>query len=274
MNNIVIVSKENCAFAYGAGVEIGKVGNRPSHANLLVLNEVMKQIPTTLVEDNFRIFLMNINSSIQSGYAKYYVKTGKYLNGNPIQPDELELMKDHYKLYAEGERFMNLTYGATDFIPKMKEEFELKKLRTEAYKKLDAFIKANANKVGAGNVTTVVNDPDKELRETLDAQIKEALMSKDMETAKMLMDMRKTLKDPQVVTTATGSQQGYQPAPEFDIDDSQSLDDMKPARPSNTNLDTMQADNSEEDNDDPIEFEPVGKGQVPDWDTNKSESQA
>lgn len=267
MNNIVIVSKENCAFAYGAGVEIGKVGNRPSHANLLVLNEVMKQIPTTLVEENYRIFLMDINSSIQSGYAKYYVKTGKYLNGNPLQPDELELMKEHFKLYAEGERFMNLTYGATGFIPKMKEEFELKKQRTEAYKKLDAFIKANANKVGAGNVTTVVNDPDKELRETLDAQIKEALQSKDMETAKMLMEMRKDLRAPEVVTNATGSQKGYQPAPEFDIDDSTSLDDIKSNRPSATNNETDETDENEE----PIEFEPV-KGNQPNWDANESQA--
>lgn len=256
MKNIVLVSKGNFATGYGDGIEVSKIGTSGAHANLLVLNEIMEKIPTDLSMESYRIFLMELNNYIQTGYAKEYVKTGKFLNGNPIPEDVLAEIKKHYKLYGEGERFMNVNYGSTGYIAKAKDA-EPKRIKELAYKKLDAFI---ANNKSAGTTATqVVNDPDKELREMFDAQIKEAMVNKDMATVKDLMEMRKSLREPEVVgvqSSAPVSQS--QLVPEFDVNNGKDLDELEV---------NNQVNEEDQEEDGVIEFEKV-KTNKPDWDSN------
>lgn len=263
MKNIVLVSKGNFATGYGEGIEVSKIGTSGAHANLLVLNEIMEKIPTDLSIDNYRIFLMDLNNYIQSGYAKEYVKTGKFLNGNAIPEDVLAEIKKHYKLYGEGERYMNVNYGSTAYIAKGKDT-QAKELKTIAYKKLDEFI-ANNKSAGTTTTTQIVNDPDKALREKFDEQITKAMEAGNMEMLTQLMEMRKSLREPEVVgvqTSAPVNQSAL--TPEFDVNEGKDLNDLN-------GVDT----NHEEDDDDgAIEFEPAKSNKIEDWDSTSTQQQA
>lgn len=258
MKNIVLVSKGNFATGYGDGINVSKIGTSGAHANLLVLNEIMEKIPTDLSIESYRIFLMDLNNYIQTGYAKEYVKTGKFLNGNVIPEDVLAEIKKHYTLYGEGQRFMNVTYGSTGYIAKSKDT-EPKRVKELAYKELDKFI---ANNKSAGTTTTqVVNDPDKALREKFDEQITKAMESGNMEMLTQLMEMRKSLREPEVVSVgAPAPVSQAQLSPEFDLNNGKDLDE----------LNHTESDN-EEENDAPIEFTKVDKNN-PSWDTNEQQA--
>lgn len=257
MKNIVLVSKGNFATGYGDDINVSKIGTSGAHANLLVLNEIMEKIPTDLSMESYRIFLMDLNNYIQTGYAKEYVKTGKFLNGNVIPEDVLAEMKKHYKLYGEGERYMNVNYGATGYIAKSKDT-EPKRVKELAYKALDKFIAEN--KSAGTTATQVVSDPDKELREMFDVQIKEAMANKDMASVKDLMEMRKSLREPSVVSVQSASPVSHaQLNPEFDVNNGKDLDDLDVPT------------NDTDETDEPIVFEKVDKNK-PDWDSNGAQA--
>lgn len=253
MKNIVLVSKGNFATGYGDDISVSKIGTSGAHANLLVLNEIMEKIPTEISMESYRIFLMDLTNYIQTGYAKEYVKTGKFLNGNVIPEDVLAEMKKHYTLYGDGERFMNVNYGATGYIAKSKDP-EPKRIKEIAYKELDKFIASN--KSTGTQTTQIVNDPDKTLREKFDEQITKAMEAGNMEMLSQLMEMRSNLRNPEVVGVgAPAPVSQAQLNPEFDINNGKDLDDI----------------DAHEDDDAPIEFSKVN-GNKPDWDKQQQEA--
>lgn len=253
MKEIVIVSKGNNAVAYGEGVEIRKTSTTGVSANLLALNEVLKTVVPTEAGETHRIFLMDLVQGINSGYAIDYVKSGKQMNGNPLNPEDLAGYKEFYELYAQ--RVLNLRFNLVSFIPKMKNNEDLKALRSKAYAILDSMPTANT----VAPVQTII-DPDKNLREALDKAMQKAIDDGDFEKYDSIKARRDALQAPTAVTTT--AQASSTTTPKFDLDD---IDFSVGS--ANTTESTGTATDTDTD-DAPIVFENASSN-TPTWDSTQ-----
>ncbi|MGL4878021.1 hypothetical protein [Paraclostridium dentum] len=240
MKNVMIVSKQGNALALGNGIEgkIAKSATGTFMSNLLVLKEVLTAIPTEPSE-TVNIFIMDTVQGLVNGAAVEYVKSGKTVSGNALSAEEISAFKEIYQLYAE--RILNVRFSLVRYIKK--DDTALQTLKVNAYNELDKFMAST----GTGTTTTIVNDPDKGMRETLDAQIKEALVNKDIAFAKELMSMRKELREPEVVTTSTAP--ASRQTPKFEASDKETdLDDEIENAMNGT-------DATKDENEEPLTFE-------------------
>lgn len=256
MKEIVIVSKGNNAVAYGAGVEIRKTGATGVSANLLALNEVLKTVVPTEAGETHRIFLMDLVQGINSGYAIDYVKTGKQMNGEPLNENDLAGYKEFYELYKD--RLLNVRFNLASYIPKMRDNKALVELRSKAYAILNSMPVANV----APQVQATVLDPDKELRETLTQLMTDALKNKDMALYKELKAERDALKAPEVVgAVAPQTTQSSAPAPSFDLTEG-SIDDL------DFTVNTTELATDKDETSGPIEFDLDSS--KPTWDATQA----
>lgn len=198
MKNVIIVVKDGCSVGYGKDINVSQKSNDGNNivASLKVLNKIMEEIPKEASETLY-IYLPDLLKGIMSGYAIEYVKTGKQMDNKEISADILEQYKLFYKLY--GERILNVRFNIASFIPKMRiGKEEMMALRNKAYTELN---KAT-NTLGANtinNQASQILDPDKEIREMFDEQIKKALSSGNMELYVTLKAERDKLQQPSVV---------------------------------------------------------------------------
>lgn len=198
MKNIIIVSKGNTAVAVGDNNQatVTKTEAGAFLANLEVIKEVMMSIPVEPSE-TVHIYLPDLVQGIVSGAAVDYVKTGKTASGNALNESEIEGFKEFYKLYAE--RILNVRFSQFKYIAK--DNAELQSLRKRAWDTL------NTTAVSQTITSTQTIDPDKAIREALDAQIVKALSEGNMEMFAILKAERDKLKQPEIVavqTTTTG----------------------------------------------------------------------
>ena len=193
--------------------------SREENANAdLYGDEVLKTVVPTEAGETHRIFLMDLVQGINSGYAIDYVKTGKQMNGTPLNPEDLAGYKEFYELYKD--RLLNVRFNLASYIPKMRDNKALVELRSKAYAILNSMPVANV----APQVQATVLDPDKELRETLTQLMTDALKNKDMALYKELKAERDALKAPEVVG-AVAPQTTQSSAPSFDLTEG-SIDDL------------------------------------------------
>lgn len=253
MKEILIVSKGNQAIAYGQGIEIKKTSTTGVSANLEVLNEVLTAHVPTESSETVRIHLMNLIQGVSSGWAIDYVKTGKKVDGTDIATEDRANYTKFYELYKE--RLLNVRFNMVEFIPKMKDADEIKAMRSKAYAILNTYVaQAPANVVIQTRTETV--DPDKELRETFNKLMTDALKAGDMDTYKALKAERDLLKQPEIVTVSGGAPQSN---PKFDtVEDAGSIDD----------IDKALKDLKKSEIDKPIVFD--NKEQDPNWDKTEN----
>ena len=192
MKNVMIVARQGNAVAFGEGVKICKTSTGVFLPSLEALKEVLMSIPTDPCE-TVNIHIMDTIQGLMSGTAVEYVKTGKTLSGTALTAEEVESFKEIYKLYAE--RILNVRFSLVKYI--RKDDTANQNLKKQAYDELASYEKT----AGVSRGTAVTVDPDKELREMFDAQIKEAMLNKDMALVKDLMEMRKALREPEVVSS-------------------------------------------------------------------------
>lgn len=190
MKNIIIVSKQNTAVAVGDNLQAPVTKSCASAfvANLTVVNEILASIPTTPCE-TVHIYVPDLIQGIVSGSAVEYVKTGKTGSGNTLGEEELAGFKEFYKLYAE--RILNVRFSQFKYIAK--DNAELQALKSKAWNIL------NSTSVNT-TVSTQTVDPDKAIREAIDAQIIKALAEGNIEMFTILKAERDKLKQPEVVT--------------------------------------------------------------------------
>lgn len=194
MKNVMIVARQGNAVAFGEGVKICKTSTGVFMPSLEALKEVLMAIPTEPSE-TVNIHIMDTIQGLMSGTAVEYVKSGKTLSGTTLTTEEVESFKEIYKLYAE--RILNVRFSLVKYI--RKDDTANQNLKKQAYDELASYEKT----AGVSRGTAVTVDPDKELREMFDAQIKEAMANKDMDLVKNLMEMRKSLREPEVVNNVT-----------------------------------------------------------------------
>lgn len=194
MKNVMIVARQGNAVAFGEGVKICKTSTGVFMPSLEALKEVLMAIPTEPSE-TVNIHIMDTIQGLMSGTAVEYVKSGKTLSGTTLTTEEVESFKEIYKLYAE--RILNVRFSLVKYI--RKDDTANQNLKKQAYDELASYEKT----AGVSRGTAVTVDPDKELREMFDAQIKEAMANKDMALVKDLMEVRKTLREPEVVNNVT-----------------------------------------------------------------------
>lgn len=235
MKNVMIVTRQGNTVAIGEGLKICKSGTGVFMSNLEALKEVLLSIPTEPTE-TVNIHIMDTVQGLVSGTAVEYVKSGKTLSGTTLTTEEVEMFKEIYKLYAE--RILNVKFSLVKYI--RKDDTANQNLKKQAYDELALYEKS----AGVSRGTAVTVDPDKELREMFDAQIKEAMMNKDMALVKELMEMRKGLRDAEVVM----SNNSNRVTPSFESTDK-------------ANADVEQDNQTEDDNDEPITFESVSGDQ-------------
>ena len=192
MKNVMIVARQGNAVALGEGVKICKTSTGVFMPSLEALKEVLLTIPTEPCE-TVNIHIMDTIQGLVSGTAVEYVKTGKTLSGTTLSTDEVEAFKEIYKLYAE--RILNVRFSLVKYI--RKDDTANQNLKKQAYDELASYEKT----AGVSRGTAVTVDPDKELREMFDAQIKEAMTAGDLAKVKDLMEMRKSLREPEVVSS-------------------------------------------------------------------------
>lgn len=192
MKNVMIVGRQGKAVAYGEGVKICKTSTGVFMPSLEALKEVLENIPSEPSE-TVHIHLMDTIQGIMSGSAVEYVKSGKTGTGNELTAEEISMFKDIYKLYAE--KILNVRFSLIKYIRKT--DTASLKLKQDAYTELERYEKSTG--------TAVTVDPDKELRDMFDAQIKEAMLNKDMDLVKQLMGMRSELKEPTVMSSTSQS---------------------------------------------------------------------
>ena len=192
MKNVMIVARQGNAVAFGEGVKICKTSTGVFMPSLEALKEVLLTIPTEPCE-TVNIHIMDTIQGLVSGTAVEYVKTGKTLSGTTLSTDEVEAVKEIYKLYAE--RILNVRFSLVKYI--RKDDTANQNLKKQAYDELASYEKT----AGVSRGTAVTVDPDKELREMFDAQIKEAMTAGDLAKVKDLMEMRKSLREPEVVSS-------------------------------------------------------------------------
>lgn len=236
MKNVMVVSRQGNTVALGEGLKICKSATGVFMSNLEALKEVLMSIPTEPSE-TVNIHIMDTIQGLQTGAAVEYVKTGKTISGTTLTTEEVEAFKEIYKLYAE--RILNVRFSLVKYI--RKDDTANQNLKKQAYDELALYEKS----AGVSRGTAVVVDPDKELREMFDAQIKEAMMNKDMALVKELMEMRSQLKQAETITTGSANVK----TPSFE---------------SNSGNDEVVVDDTTdvEDNDDVIKFENV-EGEQP-----------
>ena len=175
------------------------------------------------------------------------------MNGNALNPEDLAGYKEFYELYAQ--RVLNLRFNLVSFIPKMKNNEDLKALRSKAYAILDSMPTANT----VATAPTII-DPDKNLREALDKAMQKAIDDGDFEKYDSIKARRDALQAPTAVTTT--AQASSNTAPKFDLDD---IDFS--AGSVNTTESTGTATNTDT-NDEPIVFENAS-GNTPTWDSTQ-----
>lgn len=260
MKEIVIVSKGNNAVAYGEGVEIRKTSTTGVSANLLALNEVLKTVVPTEAGETHRIFLMDLVQGINAGYAIDYVKTGKQMNGEPLNEADLAGYKEFYELYKD--RLLNVRFNLVSYMPKMRDNKVYMDLRSKAYAILNSMPVANV----APQVQATVLDPDKELRETLTQLMTDALKARDMVLYKELKAERDALKAPEVVgAVATQTTQ----TPSFDVTEG-SIDDLDFTVGTTSAGETLAKDEDDKKEESgPIEFD-LNTSSTPTWDSTQA----
>ena len=190
MKNIIIVSKGNTAVAVGDNNQatITKSGVSAFLANLEVVKEILLAIPTEASE-TVHIYVPDMIQGIVSGTAIEYVKTGKTGAGKDLTTDEVAGFKEFYQLYAE--RILNVRFSQFKYIAK--DNAELQALKRKAWDTL-------SNTSVTTSVSTQTIDPDKAIREAIDAQIVKALSEGKMDMYAILKAERDKLKQPEVVT--------------------------------------------------------------------------
>lgn len=214
MKNIIVVSKQGCALAVqGNTVISSKSAQGHFIANLEVIKEVLLTVPeSTNLTETTHIMISDVVQGLVSGGAIEYIKTGKTAGGNQLSAEEVALFKEVYSLYAS--RLLNVKFSQHKYVKTT--DVENQALKKFAYDELNKYIATNGV-VNTNNVaTTTVVDPDKELREMFDAQIKEAMIAKDMAQVKELMEMRNGLRTPETVTTNTSVATNTTTATQFD----------------------------------------------------------
>ena len=178
MKNVMIVARQGNAVALGEGVKICKTSTGVFMPSLEALKEVLLTIPTEPCE-TVNIHIMDTIQGLVSGTT--------------LSTDEVEAFKEIYKLYAE--RILNVRFSLVKYI--RKDDTANQNLKKQAYDELASYEKT----AGVSRGTAVTVDPDKELREMFDAQIKEAMTAGDLAKVKDLMEMRKSLREPEVVSS-------------------------------------------------------------------------
>ncbi|MEG1494687.1 MAG: hypothetical protein RR406_00085 [Bacilli bacterium] len=236
MKNVMIVARQGNAVALSEGTKICKSGTGVFMPSLLALKEVLESISIEPCE-TVNIHIMDTIQGLMSGSAVEYVKSGKTLSGTTLSVDEINAFKDIYKLYAE--RILNIRFSLVKYIKT--DNVAMQNLKKSAYDELAVYEKS----VGVSRGTAVTVDPDKELRDMFDAQIKECMINKDFDTMKMLMAERKNLREPEVVSS------GPAPISPPAFEDKNNAGDNKP----------VTKDNTDNTNDDPIKFESAGGAQ-------------
>lgn len=268
MKEVVIVSRGNNAVGCGNGIEIKKASTSGMCANLEVLNEVLRKIPTE-PSDTVRISLMDILSGINSGFSIEYAKTGKKADGTDLGAEEVKLYREFYNLYKD--RLLNIRFNLVSYIPKMKDtnnKEELKAVKDKAYVLLNAYEKTIAPATGANVVpVTQTIDPDKELRDKLTQLMNKALDDADFDKYDKFKAKRDELKQPEIVTVS--GQSSNEPAPTFVAQDS-NIDDMD----IDSALKQIEAEksngNAKVDNDDePITFAKADSNK-PNWEQSQA----
>lgn len=220
MKNVVLVFKGNHALALdNAGTVIKKTSTGSFLANLETLAEVLNTIPVgDVTPEVTTIYIPDFIQGIASGTALDYIRTGKTKSGTQLTGQEMQAFKDVYKMIAE--RIYNVRLNLAKFIPKT--NTELIALRTNAYNALTNYVATNGGMTMGGMApASQLVDPDKALREALDAQIIEAINKGDMDKMMQLKAMRDTLKQPTMVQgTAPVAQptNSYVPTPNFGIE--------------------------------------------------------
>lgn len=230
MKNVIVVSRQGNAVALGEGLKICKSGTGIFMANLEAIKEVLTSIPTEPGE-TVHIYLMDMVQGLQSGAAVEYVKTGKTLSGKTLTNEEVDAFKEIYKLYAE--RILNVRFGLVKYIKK--DDVAMQNLKKQAYDELSAY----EGSAGVSRGTTVVIDPDKELREKLTKLMDKALEEGDLDMYDKLEARREKLQQPKAVTSGVSSVNT--PSFENSAESSESVDST-----------------DESGNDAPIVFENVG----------------
>ena len=257
MKEIVIVSKGNNAVAYGEDVEIKKTSTTGVSANLLVLNELLETVIPTEAGETHRVFLMDLIQGINSGYAIDYAKTGKQLNGEPLNAEDLAGYKKFYELYAQ--RVLNVRFNLVSYIPKMKDNKSQMELRSRAYAILNSMPVANNV---APQVQATVLDPDKNLREALDKAMQKAIEDGDFDKYDSIKARRDALKAPTTVApTTTSTPANTSTIPTFDVKDDCDIDDIdfSAGTPNNN-------ESTNKDEDDSIIVFETATGNTPVWD--------
>lgn len=268
MKEIIIVSKGNNAVGCGEGVEIKKTSSSGMCANLEVLNEVLKSIPTEPSE-TVRISVMDIISGINSGYAVEYAKTGKKADGTDLGAEEVKLYREFYNLYKD--RLLNVRFNMVSYIAKMKDtgnnhKAELKALKDKAYAMLTVYERTVAPTAGYSAPVTQTIDPDKELREKLTELMNKALDEADFDKYDMFKAKRDELKQPEIITVSGGAPSSNTPSPTFTVQDSGNIDDMDIDKA----LKEAQSENNNSKIDEPIVFTDASKGQKPGWEDSQA----
>ena len=220
MKNVVLVFKGNHALALdNAGTVIKKTSTGSFLANLETLAEVLNTIPVgDVAPEVTTIYIPDFIQGIASGTALDYIRTGKTKSGTQLTGQEMQAFKDVYKMIAE--RIYNVRLNLAKFIPKT--NTELIALRTNAYNALTNYVATNGGMTMGGMApASQLVDPDKALREALDAQIIEAINKGNMDKMMQLKAMRDTLKQPTMVQgTAPVAQptNSYVPTPNFGME--------------------------------------------------------
>lgn len=226
MKNVVLVFKGNHALALdNTGATIKKTSTGSFLANLETLMDVLNTIPAgEMSQDITTIHIPDFIQGLSFGTALEYIRTGKTKSGAQLTPQEIQAFKDVYKMLAD--RILNVRLSLSKYIPKT--NTEVLTLRSNAYTALNNYMATIGGNAVAGGIvqTQQLVDPDKALREALDAQIIEALNKGDMEKMMQLKAMRDTLKEPTMVqgtaqVASTTTQQvtnSYIPTPDFKVE--------------------------------------------------------
>lgn len=209
MKNVIIVSKGNTAVAVGDNNQatITKTGTGAFLANLEAIKEVMLSIPVEPSE-TVHLFVPDLVQGLVSGSAVEYVKTGKTASGNELTAEERAGFAEFYKLYAE--RILNVRLTQFKYIAK--DNVELQNLRKKAWDAL------NAVAISTAPTTTQTIDPDKAIREVIDAQMISALQAGDLDKYAQLKAMRDELRPVEVITVANTTGRTTVSTPTFETD--------------------------------------------------------
>lgn len=221
MKNIVLVFKGNSALALDNNGGIVKKTSAGSFlANLEVLTDILNTIPAgEIAPEITTVHIPDFIQGLASGTALDYIRTGKTKSGSQLTAQEVEAFKNIYKMISE--RIYNVRFSLAKYIPKT--NTELIALRTNAYNALTTYVASNGftGAIGMAPVQQQIIDPDKALREALDAQIIEAINKGDMKKMAELKAMRDTLKEPTMVQGTVQQSvmnNGPIPTPNFGMD--------------------------------------------------------